>query len=144
MSTVRFSCKVEATDPAVPLDFEILLDNQSVFTLSPVDRSGTAEIDIPDDDGNHKLSLCMSGKTRRHTKLDADGNITHDACIKITNIAFDDISISDLIPQVAIYHHDFNGAGPATQDKFYEVMGCNGSVDIEFSTPIYLWLLENM
>ena len=86
----------------------------------------------------------MSGKTRRHTRLDAQGNITYDACLKITDISFDDISISDLLSQKAVYNHDFNGSGEQTQDRFYETMGCNGSVDLEFSTPIYLWLLENM
>lgn len=144
MNTVRFSCRVEPTDPAVGLKFEIVLDDQSVFTLLPVDQPRTVEFDIPDDEGSHQLRLCMSGKTKYHTKLDASGNIIKDAQLKISAVAFDDISISDLLPQVAVYHHDFNGTGKPTQDPFYETMGCNGHVNIEFSTPVYLWLLENM
>jgi len=144
MSTVKLSCLVESTDSTVPLNFEVLLDGQSVFQSCVVDHTTKVEINIPDDEGNHKLWFCMSGKTRRHTRLDADGTIVQDACLKISKISFDDIDITDLLPQVAVYHHDFNGTGAPTQDKFYNVMGCNGSVHIEFSTPIYLWLLEKM
>jgi hypothetical protein len=144
MNTVKFSCIVEPTNPTVPLNFEVLLDGECVFELCPVTETTQVAIDIPDDESNHKLSFCMSGKTRRHTRLDADGNIVQDACLKISNISFDDISITDLLPQKAVYHHDFNGTGSPTQDPFYQTMGCNGSADIEFSTPIYLWLLDNM
>jgi len=144
MNSVKFNCLVESTDSTIPLNFEVLLDGQSVFQSCPVNQTTQVEIDIPDDDGNHKLSFCMSGKTRRHTQLDADGNIVQDACLKISNISFDDITITDLIPQIAAYHHDFNGTGAPTREQFYNVMGCNGHVDIEFSTPIYLWLLETM
>ena len=144
MDAVKFSCLVESTDSTIPLNFEVLLDGQAVFRLCPVNQTTQVEINIPDDDSNHKLSFCMSGKTRRHTKLDANGDIVQDACLKISNISFDDIAITDLIPQIAAYHHDFNGTGEPTQDQFYDIMGCNGSVDIEFSTPIYLWLLEKM
>jgi hypothetical protein len=144
MNTVKFSCVVEPTDPTIPLNFEVLLDNVCVYQLCPVTQSTPIEIQIPEDQAQHKLSLCLSGKTRRHTRLDANGNIVQDACLKISKISFDDILITDLLPQTAVYHHDFNGTGSSRQDRFYEIMGCNGSVDIEFSTPIYLWLLENM
>jgi len=46
--------------------------------------------------------------------------------------------------KLAQYQHDFNGTGNPTIDKFYGEMGCNGTVSLKFTTPIYLWLLENM
>ena len=144
MTTVRLSCKVEPTDPSVPLKFQLRLDDQTLFEIAHVDQPSTVEIHIPDDEGSHCLSFCMSGKTADHTKLDSSNNIVQDACIKISNITFDDIDIVALLPNLAVYHHDFNGSGEPVEHKFYEVMGCNGSVDLEFSTPIYLWLLEQM
>jgi hypothetical protein len=144
MSTVRFSCKVEATDPAVPLDFEILLDSACVFEQCAVSNAINIKIDIPDDSTQHQLRFCLSGKTPEHTKLDANNNMVKDACLKITGIAFDEIDLTAILPQVAVYYHDFNGTGKPTQGPFYEIMGCNGHVDIEFFTPVYLWLLENM
>ena len=144
MNTVKFSCTVEPTDASVPLNFEVLLDGQCVSQVCPVTESTPMEIEIPEDTAQHQLSLRMSGKIRRHTRLDADGNILQDACLKISTVSFDEIDITDLLPQIATYNHDFNGNGAATQDQFYDIMGCNGSVDLTFTTPIYLWLLEIM
>jgi len=144
MHTVKFSCVVEPTDATIPLNFEVLLDNVCVYQLCPVTQSTPIEIEIPEDSAQHQMRLRMSGKTRRHTRLDADGNIVQDACLKISKMSFDDILITDLLPQTAVYHHDFNGTGDPTQNQFYDIMGCNGWVDINFSTPIYLWLLEQM
>jgi hypothetical protein len=45
---------------------------------------------------------------------------------------------------VAKYQHDFNGTGKLTTQNFYGELGCNGTVSLKFSTPIYIWLLENM
>jgi len=49
-----------------------------------------------------------------------------------------------MFTELATYTHDFNGTKELTQEKFYGVMGCNGTVSLKFATPIYLWLLENM
>ena len=144
MSTVKLSCMVEPTDSTKPLAFEIYLDHQSLFRVSPVTGPTPVTVEIPDDSAQHVLSFRLSGKTADHTELDSNGNIVRDSCLKITQISFDDIDITNLLPQTAVYYHDFNGTGSATQDTFYDVMGCNGSVDLPFTTPIYLWLLENM
>mgnify|MGYP003352455181 CR=1 FL=1 len=42
------------------------------------------------------------------------------------------------------YRHDYNGTGQPTEDNFFGVLGCNGTVELRFTTPIYLWLLEHM
>jgi hypothetical protein len=38
----------------------------------------------------------------------------------------------------------FNGTSEVTEDKFYSELGCNGTVSLKFTTPMYLWLLEHM
>ena len=43
-----------------------------------------------------------------------------------------------------IYRHDYNGTTDPFDDEFYGEMGCNGTVSLKFTTPIYLWLLENL
>ena len=42
------------------------------------------------------------------------------------------------------FQHDFNGTQPEIKDTFFGEMGCNGTVSLRFTTPIYLWLLEHM
>ena len=86
----------------------------------------------------------MKNKTTEHTKIDEQGNIVSDACLTITNLAFDEIELKQIVVDKAVYTHDFNGTQPETQEKFYGAMGCNGTVSLQFSTPMYLWLLENM
>lgn len=86
----------------------------------------------------------MSGKTPKQTVIDHQGNIVSDVLLQITNIEVDGIDISTVFAEKSTYTHDFNGSGDTVVDRFYGSMGCNGSVKLDFSTPFYLWLLENM
>ena len=62
----------------------------------------------------------------------------------ITNIHIDEIELSQVFSERSVYHHNFNGNGEPSQDKFFSTMGCNGRLDFLYSTPFYIWLLENM
>jgi hypothetical protein len=87
----------------------------------------------------------MKDKISDHTQIDLDGNIISDTRLVITNLAFDDINLGQLITEHAVYTHDQNAQLPTpVQDKFYSEMGCNGTVSLKFTTPVYLWLLEHM
>jgi hypothetical protein len=108
---------------------------------------GTQEIRYEFDDAEeseHVLTFEMSGKKPGHTTLDAEGNIINDAVLNISDIAFDDIGLGHMFTEVTKYHHDHNGTTESITQPFYGVMGCNGRAEMRFSTPIYLWLLENM
>jgi hypothetical protein len=70
--------------------------------------------------------------------------MTKDARLKISDIEFDGIELDYMVTQQATYTHNFNGTGPETQENFYGEIGCNGTVSLKFSTPMYLWLLEHM
>jgi len=143
--TIKFQCDLNTTDPLVPLVFEILLNDKSVFKLDQVTDSCQVSIDIDDEEGaTQQLKFVMSGKTTEHTKVDDNGAITSDAMLAINNIMIDDIDIDLLHNEKSKYAHDFNGTQPAVEDKFYGNMGCNGTVTFEFTTPFYLWLLEHM
>jgi hypothetical protein len=76
--------------------------------------------------------------------VDAEGNITSDATLTLSDIRFDDIDCQYLTTKLAQYQHDFNGTGEPTTESFYGELGCNGTVTLKFSTPIYIWLLENL
>jgi hypothetical protein len=101
-------------------------------------------VKIDDTDGKHEFKFVMKNKTSAHTTLDADGNIVSDAVLSISNFAMDDIKLGHGFVNHAVYHHDFNGSQEPIEGKFYGEMGCNGHVSLAFTTPIYLWLLENM
>ena len=143
--TIKFQCDLSTTDSTIPLGFEVLLNDKSVFKLEHVTESCQVSVDIIDEDGaTQKLQFVMSGKTTEHTKVDENGNITSDAMLSIGNVSIDDIDINLLLNDKSEYAHDFNGTQSEIKDKFYGNMGCNGTITFEFTTPFYLWLLENM
>jgi hypothetical protein len=96
------------------------------------------------DDTDYTLEITMSGKLSEHTVVDQSGVIQQDRLITISSVAIDGIELGQVFVEQAQYHHDFNGTQTATVDKFYGDMGCNGTVSLEFSAPVYRWLLEKM
>ena len=144
MDAVRFNCKIAPTDPKVSLGLEIWLDQHKFFDQDHIDQTYQIEYEISDDDGDHELRFVLKNKQSDHTQVDADGNILSDAVLSITDMRFDEINCDYLISTLAKYHHDYNGSQDPVVDKFYGSIGCNGTVTLKFSTPIYIWLLENM
>lgn len=144
MSTTEFSVTIAPSDPAVPLGMEVWLDSDKIFDQDHVSQEETVKHDLSDQAGEHVLRFVLKNKLRKHTQLDADKNIIKDARIRIDDITFEDIDVKQLVIDHAEYQHNFNGHGADTTDQFYGEMGCNGTVTLKFSTPIYLWLLEKM
>jgi hypothetical protein len=142
--TLQISCNIGTTDPLANLGIEIRLDGQVIFLTTHVINTIDFKYNMPDSDGDHCLEFIMKNKTTSHTQIDTDGNIVKDACLSISNVAFDEIELKQIFIDKAVYTHNFNGTQDQVKDKFYGEMGCNGSVKFEFSTPMYLWLLENM
>ena len=97
-----------------------------------------------EDNTEHELRLVLKNKTTAHTQVDEHGNIVSDVRLQITDMAFDEIQLRNILAEQAVYTHDFNGTGKETEDKFYGELGCNGTVSLKFATPMYLWLLEHM
>jgi hypothetical protein len=134
----------------VTLDHNVIYDNPHVTTTDQISH------EISDQDAEHELIIELYGKLPQHTKIDDVGNIVKDALITVENFQIDDIDISlmltnfpntlyqDVPTHIIQYCHDFNGTQPATINTFHGAMGCNGTVTLKFTTPIYLWLLENM
>ena len=144
MDTIKFNCVVGSTNLAVPLGLEIWLDQLKLFDQDHIDQDYNIEHEISDDDGDHELRFVLKHKQPDHTQVDADGNIISDATVTVGDIRFDGIDCQYLTTTLAQYQHDYNGTGEPTIHPFYGELGCNGTVTVKFSTPIYLWLLENM
>jgi len=123
---------------------EIWIDDQKLFDQAHVQSSHQISTDLLDDEGEHELRLVLKNKLSEHTQVDVDNNIVSDARISVSNIEFDGIALNQLVPVLAKYQHNFNGSGEPIVDEFYGELGCNGTVTLKFTTPIYLWLLENI
>ena len=136
---------LDSSDYNAQLGFDVLLNDNVVFTTEHVTELTTVTIEVNDDvDAEHELKFVLKNKTQDHTKVDEQGNILSDAMLSISNIEFDQVKLGHMFFEQSVYHHDMNGSQDLFEDKFYGSMGCNGYVSLKFATPIYLWLLENM
>lgn len=142
--TAKFSCKIGTTDPAVPLGMTIKFNDLVIFDIDVVDNTIDFNYEFNDDDGNHSLSFTMKNKRSEHTVINDLGEIVKDARLTITDVNFEGIPLGQILIENAVYQHDFNGTQPLTHTKFFGELGCNGTVVLQFNTPIYLWLLEQM
>lgn len=143
-NTVKISCVIDTTDCESALGMEIWVDDQQIFDQDWVSKSQTVSYELSDIDAEHELRFVMKNKTVDHTKVDESGIIVKDACLIISDLTFDEITLGHILIEKAVYTHDFNGTENQIQDKFFGRMGCNGAVSLKFTTPMYLWLLENM
>lgn len=141
MTEFKITCRVTATGPGLLLSAKI--DDREFWRGDPCGSHDLA-IDLSDDDGEHVIVFELSGKTAAHTIIDSAGEIIQDLTVSIVDLAFDGISQGHAASEQMTYEHDFNGTGDRIKEKFYGTMGCNGTVSLQFTTPIYLWLLENM
>ena len=141
---VQLACRIGNTDPVAKIGLEIWLDDTEIYNSDHVSEPVDFSHDFADTEADHVLRFVMKNKTLDHTKVDANGDIVKDCCICIDHLSFDEIELGQIFIDQAVYEHDFNSTADAVKDKFYGQMGCNGTVSLAFTTPIYLWLLENM
>lgn len=138
------SAEISATNPDAKLGLEIWLDDTMIKDINPVAEPVCFQTELDDADGEHELKFVLKNKLPEHTTIDSNGDIMADALIAISDIQFDEIKLGQLVNQFAKYSHNFNGTGPDVVEPFNHSMGCNGTVSLKFTTPMYLWLLEHM
>jgi hypothetical protein len=146
MKQSKFNFELTPTNPSAELGFEVWINEQCAFDCEHVIESLNITGDLPDDniEKEHTLKLVLKHKQSHHTTISESGEILDDACLKISELKFDDIPVGTNMLQTAVYCHNFNSTSEQTRHKFFGTMGCNGTVELKFSTPIYIWFLEHM
>ena len=93
-----------------------------------------------EDDQEHLLEIRLENKTNRDTVID-NGEIVKDTLLNVDSIAIDNIELGELKWSMS----EFVADDPARPTLLRCVnLGWNGSYRIRFTSPFYLWLLENM
>lgn len=144
MDRISLSFDVVSNVDICPLTVRVRLENRLVSEISNFSGPQKVEITLDDSESDHLLEIELRGKTQQHTKIDEQGNIIDDVIVSLKNIKLDDLAMEHTFINHCVYTHDFNGTGSIIADKFAGHMGCNGIVSFAFSTPAYLWLLENL
>ena len=144
MNTILLEFDIGTTNPDAALGVRVLIDNTIVYDNPHVTTPYHFSHDIDDQDGEHELCIELYGKLNKHTVVNQACEITQDSLLTVGNLQIDSIELGNIMQERMEYHHDFNGTQEPIVDKFYGAMGCNGQLKLTFTTPIYLWLLENM
>lgn len=144
MDTISLSFEVSCNRVPCPLTVVVRLDHQQVTSITNFHSNHQIEMTLEDADANHVLEIELQDKLPEHTRIDDQGAIIDDVLITISNVRLDDLVLGQTFLDNTDYSHDFNGTGARTVQVFSGHMGCNGVVRFEFSTPAYLWLLENL
>lgn len=142
MNSSKIQFQARATGP--DLFLTVKFDDNTVWSQPLSQDPVQIQHEFEDLNAAHTLQLTLSGKQPQHTELDAQGNIVSDRVVEISQVQLDDIELGLVFWNHSSYQHNFNGTSADTQEKFYGVMGCNGTVTFEFASPIYQWLLENL
>lgn len=112
------------------------------------------EFDAEIEEGNCSLVIELLNKTMQDTVLDADGKIVEDLLLNIVSVEIDDIDLGPLLWTASNYRPIYpESYKQKILDKGEELpesvkdcvnLGWNGSWALPFTSPFYIWLLENI
>lgn len=138
---VKFQFEVEPT--GAPLTVCVSLDGVEI-SRQLIDQKTIIYVPYDDGPGQHVMRLELVDKQPHHTVINDQAQVIQDSELKFSNFMIDEIELGHEWLSAAQYSHDYNGHGPAVTVDFHGVMGCNGTVDFEFSAPFYLWYLARV
>jgi hypothetical protein len=144
MQQCQISLEIDTTNPEIPLGVEVWIDQVKIADHLHVTQPVLISHALSDADGAHELRVILKNKQPAHTTIDSDGNILSDARLVVRDLMFDQVTLGQILIDQAIYTHNHNGQTEPVQQKFYGEMGCNGTMSLQFASPVYVWLLENM
>lgn len=123
---------------------DVIVDNTTIFSTSACTELQSIHYEISDDIGHHNVQISMKGKQYYHTVVDNQGNVQSDIFFEIKKLEFEEVNVREIFCLgKKCYTHSFNNPkAESFVDEFYGTIGCNGVVNIEFETPIYLWFLS--
>ena len=154
---IKFKLELYATMWNKPPVAEIIVDNKSYFSdkiTGTEEKPTLIEFEHECTEGkNYEMSIVRSGKGKRETIVNEKGDILKDQLLHIKSIEIDDINIGALIYQgiyTPVYPEPWATqqaeSGKELKESFTNVtqMGFNGTWKFSFSSPFYMWLLENL
>jgi hypothetical protein len=125
----------------------------NAFITKESDEREFIEFDCEvDEDANHLLKIRLDNKEDGDVVKDdplAKENfiIVKDMLLNIHSIEADDIELNNLHQMLGTYKYDVPQDFPepgSTEIQYCVNFGVNGTYELEFSSPFYLWLLEKI
>jgi len=142
--TLHFKIGLSRSSTKKQPKFKIYVNNTELVCAELTGAAHTTEyfeFDAAVDEGDCHLAIEFLNKSVHDTVLDVNGNIIEDLLLNIESIEIDDIDLGQLIWS----NSEFVATDPNRPTlKNCVNLGWNGSYQLKFNSPFYLWLLENM
>ena len=153
---LKFKLELYATMWDKPPIADIKINEKSYFKeeiASTNDKPTIIEFEYELEEGkSYNLIINRSGKNVTQTKIE-DGKIVKDQLLHIKSIEIDEIDIGGLVYE-GVYKPEYPepwatqqteaGNKPPETLKNVTQMGHNGTWTFSFTSPFYMWLLENL
>ena len=104
------------------------------------------DVEIEDDTENFLTIEYMNKDAKQDVVLGDDGAPVADKRIEINSISFDDIELDffQLTDPDTFRYEPIDPEGVSTTGFDATKLAWNGKTTLRFTTPIYIWLLENL
>jgi hypothetical protein len=104
------------------------------------------DVEIEDDTENFLTIEYMNKDANQDVVLGADGIPVLDKRIEINSISFDDIELDffQLTDSDTFRYEPIDPAGAGATGFDATKLAWNGKTTLRFTTPMYIWLLENL
>jgi hypothetical protein len=135
--------------------YTISIDDKEYVNASITKESGATEYVEFDcevvEEAEHVLRIRLDNKAAEDTVTDnpdlADCKIIKDMLLNLVSIEVDDIELGTIAQMSGVFKFDepqnYPSAG-ATEIPLCVNFGFNGTYELQFSSPFYLWLLEKI
>jgi len=154
---LKFKLELYATMWDKPPVAEILINDKSYFKqeiTSTEDKPTLIEFEHECEEGkDYELIIKRSGKDKSQTVVNEKGDLLKDQLLHIKNIEIDEIDVGALVYE-GVYTPEYpepwasqqRESGTELRESFKNVtaMGHNGTWRFKFTSPFYMWLLENL
>jgi hypothetical protein len=125
------------------VDFEVFVD-----ASKDKDETKVFKFNKELEEGEHSIVVEYLNKTNADTVIDEEGNILKDQLLFIENVSIDDIELGNVVRKCSAFYPtaerlaSLDWLNPELKGQI--VSGHPGKWILKFSTPTYLWLLENL
>jgi hypothetical protein len=120
----------------------------------PANQTEYFEFDTEISEGECSIVVELLNKTIHDTVLDSDGNIVEDLLLNIDSIEIDEIDLGSLLWTASEYRPNYPDSYKTYMAELGQDLpefltdcvnlGWNGRWVLSFTSPFYIWLLENI
>ena len=150
LEKVDFKLTLSAEWYRLPCHVKIWLDEELIEDTEIRERKSQGEKRVIEfnrelNDGDHAIKIQYLDKTDADTTIDAQRNILKDHLLNIDEIEIDEIELGFMAFKEGIFHPD-REIRPDLPEIMREMVciGYNGTWEIRFQVPTYIWFLENL